>query len=220
MTLQEIIDASRRRMGNFEVPYWWIDTELVAYANAVYNDIALQTRQFIDSGSTTYRVSAVDGTADYALSANIIHINRVLIGDNELAKRTKAEKDQEYPDWRDATEAEPTQYVLDYKKGYITLWPCPDTSYTVDCDVMTWPTTALTTTSMSGQTPAFYSQFHMVMVAGICGYAFLKQGPHTYDPEKSKLNFDLYRQGVEQMKRWLLLYWKNDQTMAPKRGCM
>ena len=36
-TLQEIVDATRYRLNNFEKPYLWLDAELAFYANEYQN---------------------------------------------------------------------------------------------------------------------------------------------------------------------------------------
>ena len=85
MNLQEIVDATRYRLNNYEKPYFWIDSEMVFYANEVINEIAREAKVLKDS--TTASVCEIFTTVnilDYSLAASIIRVNGVKLVTKEL----------------------------------------------------------------------------------------------------------------------------------------
>jgi hypothetical protein len=102
--------------------------------------------------------------------------------------------------WRSADQNEPARFVLDYRTGYLTVYPPPDDSYPIYLSVIRYPLTALTTSSMSAQTPEIDQAYHSAIVDGICYMARLKAGEHTFDPVQSDLYFRIFRNAIAVQK--------------------
>jgi hypothetical protein len=75
MTLQQIIDTTRYRLGNYEPPYHWIDSELVAYCNDILNTFCERTLVLKDSSTTSVcELYANSSNLDYSISSYILYI--------------------------------------------------------------------------------------------------------------------------------------------------
>lgn len=230
MTLQEIIDETRYELNNFTKPYRWQDSELVRHANDAVNTICRDAKLLIDPSTTaTSRVTTVAPvvltyTLDYALSALVIDVLDVVLVASSTDYRTLSKSNYAqmalHASWRLDTATKPTEYLLDYKTGYITFHPAPDAVYTVNLVVVRYPINALTTTTMSSQTPEIDAAYHPLIIEGILSKAFLKPGAETYDKEKAMLHFSAFRNGLASLKRERNLYWGRDlpQTSGPHPG--
>lgn len=295
MTLQEIVNASRRKLNNYEVPYLWIDEELVYYCNEVINTIcreALPVEEQLDED--VCEVYLADGTNLYALSNSIIYVASarliteevmtldtapatawaaadIITGassaktstvvekltdykyvvENRSGKYTKGEilsngtytaqqsssypilsdykaqflkkkemRDIVNPDWKSDTEDEPINYILDYKNGYIAFYPTPDASYIVRLSVYRYPTTAMTTTSMSSQTPTLDAKYHPMIVDGIVAMAFMKHGEQTFNEKMATIYNALFNKQMSDLKRKNLQYRATERTVNLHKGFM
>ena len=298
MTLQEIVDASRDRLGNYEKPWNWLDREIVLYANEAINVLCRDTRILEDSYTGSIcNVHAAAGILDYALSTYIIYVTAAkllssekmtldvaatpaawavdatvtggtstftcnivaalttttytidkrtgeftlgeilsdgtnsadqgaaypVLTDNSsspnlLTKSTSVEMNRYYSGWRSATATQPTKYILDYRHGYITLYPPPDKAYTIVLSVIRYPSAAFSATSMSSQTPEIPTQYHHALLDGIAWQAFLKRGEATYDPQKSDFFYKLFRKQISDMKIQSNMREGNESTNSPLGG--
>jgi len=78
INLQEIIDLTRLRLGNYEPPYYWTDRELVHYCNETINRIAMETGILEDSTTTNVtEIYTEVGTASYQIPSNVDFIRSV-----------------------------------------------------------------------------------------------------------------------------------------------
>ena len=83
-TLQDIIDMTRYRLGNFEKPYLWLDAELTLYANEARNTICRDGRILEDSRTASVcQFSTVVDQLDYTLNSTIIFIRSIKLRDQE-----------------------------------------------------------------------------------------------------------------------------------------
>jgi len=137
----------------------------------------------------------------------------------QLSKRTLVEMNR-ISNWRSGTTGKPTSYLLDYRSGYIALYPAPDAVYTVKLTVIRYPITAFSTTSMSGQTPEIASQYHHALLDGIAWQAFLKRGENTYNPQRSDYYYKLFRKAISDMKITQNMQHANESTMNQHAGFM
>ena len=295
MTLQEIVNASRRKLNNYEVPYLWIDEELVYYCNEVINTIcreALPVEEQLDED--VCEVYLADGTNLYALSNSIIYVASArliteevmtldtapatawaaadtitgassaitstvvekltdykYVVENRSGKYTKGEilsngtytaqqsssypilsdykaqflkkkemRDIVNPDWKSDTEDEPINHILDYKNGYIAFYPTPDASYIVRLSVYRYPTTAMTTTSMSSQTPTLDAKYHPMIVDGIVAMAFMKHGEQTFNEKMATIYNALFNKQMSDLKRKNLQFRATERTVNLHKGFM
>ena len=295
MTLQEIVNASRRKLNNYEVPYLWIDEELVYYCNEVINTICREALVFDEQlDSTACEIITAAGTNNYALDDDVIYVTSVklvtkemitlsdapatawAVGDtitggsststskidskstdlkyiiyNRSGAYTSAEiltngtvtagqdigypivsdyksvylkkkslREMTHPDWQADTANEPIWYLLDYKNGYITLYPTPDDVYTVRLAVNKYPATAMTTTTMSGQTPTIAAKYHPMIVDGIVAMAFMKHGEQTFNEKMATIYAALFNKQMSDLKRKNLQYRAVERTVNLHRGFM
>jgi hypothetical protein len=85
MTLQDIVDASRDALGNYEKPYRYLDREIVLWTNDAMNEIAREARLFVDASTgSACNVHTAANVADYALSGTIVYINSARRYSSEL----------------------------------------------------------------------------------------------------------------------------------------
>jgi hypothetical protein len=135
-----------------------------------------------------------------------------------LRKTTTIEMNRHNSGWRTATSGSPTQFLLDYRYGYISFYPPPDVVYTIVLSVIRYPSAVLSATSMSSQTPEIPSQYHHAIIDGIAWQAFLKTGDNTFNPQKSQTYYKLFYKQVSDMKINSGMYNANDSTIGPRRG--
>lgn len=215
MNLKNIRDFARYRLNDSEKPYHWVDAELNLYANEAEKIIARKTRVLNDS--TTESCCEIDveqGTLDYALDPVVIDIVSAKLSttDLQLTKRDKHYMDKSYPGWRTSTQGEPTVYLLDYQKGYITLYSPPDDDYTLDLTVVRYP---LDDMAQDTDEPEIPVEFHHALVDGICYQAYLKWGDRTYDAAKSKVHLDLFSNAIAEAKVQGVIHQAADETYSP-----
>ena len=218
MKLSEIRDYTRYRLNDYEKPYSWLDAELNLYANEAEKIICRDAKVLEDSTTDSIcNIDVVASTLDYELDETIIWISnaKLTASDFTLTKTTKMDMDRSYPGWRSATAAEPTRYLLDYRHNYITLYPPPDTTYTLNLSVFRYPEDDM---ALDNDEPEIPVQFHHALIDGICYQAYLKWGDRTYDAQKSDIHLKLFRKAISDMKISDGLYKATDSTMGPHGG--
>jgi len=295
MTLQEIVNAARRKLNNYEVPYLWIDEELVYYCNEVINNICREALVFEEQlDSTACEIITADAVNNYALDDDVIYVTSAKVVTKELITLSDAPAadweagdtitggsssvtstidskltDYKYiiynrsgaytaaeiltngtytagqdagypivsdyessylkkksitemvnPDWQADTADEPIWYMLDYKNGYITLYPTPDDVYTIRLGVYKYPATAMTTTSMSSQTPTIAAKYHPMIVDGIVAMAFMKHGEQTFNEKMASIYNALFNKQMSDLKRKNLQYKGLERTVNLHKGFM
>lgn len=295
MTLQEIVNAARRKLNNYEVPYLWIDEELVYYCNEVINTIcreALPLEEQLDEDVCEVYLSS--GANVYALNAAVLYVTSAklvteevmtldtapatdwaatdtitgatsaitstvvekltdytYVVENRSGQYTKGEilsngtytadqsssypilsdyestflkkkemRDITNPDWQSDDSDEPINYILDYKSGYIAFYPTPDACYVVRLSVYRYPTTAMTTTSMSSQTPTLDAKYHPMIVDGIVATAFMKHGEQTFNEKMASIYNALFNKQMSDLKRKNLQFRATERTVNLHKGFM
>jgi hypothetical protein len=77
-SLQDIINQVRYRLGNYEKPYYWLDTELVFYANTLLDQMYTYLKIKRDSSTTSVcQIALSENTYDYPLASSVDSINSV-----------------------------------------------------------------------------------------------------------------------------------------------
>ena len=85
MTLQDVINYARYRLGNYEKPYLWVDAEMVLYANNVIDQFCRETLIIEDSYTGSIcNVALLENVLDYALSEKIIYVEAAKLLSSEL----------------------------------------------------------------------------------------------------------------------------------------
>jgi hypothetical protein len=123
-----------------------------------------------------------------------------------------------YPSWRMSDGDIPTEYLLDYRHGYITFYPPPDGSYLLNMNVLRYPSTDMTTTTMSAQTPEIPAVWHMILIDGIIYQAYNKTGIETYNERKADRHYAMFMKGVSDINRSKIINVSNKQGMTAHDG--
>jgi hypothetical protein len=218
MNLKNIRDYTRYRLNDYEKIHAWLDVELNLYANEAEKIICRDGKVLEDSTTDSIcNIDVEEDTLDYELDETIIYVTNAKLTDSDLSltKKTKMEMDRMYPGWRDADSAEPSTYILDYRHGYITLYPPPDDDYTLNLSVIRYPQDDM---ALDTDEPEIPVQFHHAIIDGICYQAYLKWGDRTYDAQKSDIHLKLFRKAISDMKIHSNMYQGTDATMGPHGG--
>ncbi len=218
MNLKNIRDYARYRLNDYEKPYAYLDAELNLYANEAEKIICRDARLIEDSSTDSIcNIDVEANTLDYALDDTIIYVSsaRITTSDLILTKTTKMDMDTKYPGWRSATATEPTKYLLDYRHGYITLYPKPDADYTLNLSVIRYPEDDM---AQDTDEPEIPPAFHHALIDGICYQAYLKWGDRTYDAKKSEIHLKLFRKAIADMKVNDAMHKATDETMGIHGG--
>jgi len=218
MNLSQIEEYTRYRLNDYEKPHAWRQKEIFLYANEAEKIICRDARVLEDS--TTDSICNIDvaaNTLDYVLNSKIIYVAAAKITSSSatLSKVTKQDKDASYPGWRSATASEPTEYILDYRHGYITLYPKPDAAYTLNLSVFRYPENDM---ALDTDEPEIPEEYHHALVDGICYQAYLKWGERTYDAQKSAVHLQLFRKAIADMKTVNVMLKANEETLSPHGG--
>jgi hypothetical protein len=84
-SFQDIIDMARHRLNNFEVPYYWIDKELVWYANEAINQMCRDANILEDSMTASVcELHTTSGVMDYSIANSIIYVRSAMLVTEEL----------------------------------------------------------------------------------------------------------------------------------------
>ena len=315
MTLQEIIDLTRRRLGDYDLPYDWYDQELVDYANYAIWQTSRNAYLFEDAYTPAIcNITTVADTLDYLLSTSIVELRNIRVtgevgtitqtgsGLSDISVRgsyTHDATDTSYkiyidgaatpdtfkwsddggttwnastvsitslwqelshgifikfaattghtltntwaftisynscqlmtlttikemydaiPSWRMSDSDIPTKYLLDYRQGYISFYTPPDAAYLINMNVLRYPATDMSATSMSAQTPEIPAKFHMVLIDGIMYQAYNKTGIETYNEKKADRHYALFMKGISDINRSKIINVSNKGPMSPHEG--
>ncbi len=315
MNLQEIIDLSRRRLGNYDLPYYWYDQELVDYCNYAIWQVSRSAYMFEDAYTPAIcNITTVANQIDYPLSTSIVELRNIRVtgevgtitqtgvglsdisicgsyvqddvdtnykiqidgaatpdtfkwsddggatwdastvaitgfwqelnngifikfaattghtianawaftisyNSNQLMVLTTVKEMYDViPSWRMSDSDIPTKYLLDYRQGYISFYTPPDTAYLLNMNVLRYPATNMTATSMSAQTPEIPAKFHMVLIDGILYQAYSKTGIETYNERKADRHYALFMKGISDISRNKIINVSNKGPMSPHEG--
>lgn len=198
-------------------------TDISFNLNAGADTIASVTTDFLDAGiagddwititgstSNNYTVQ-VDTVAQYLLTLTTTStaLTTEVAGDSVLIRTLYC--------------GTPTDYTLDYRTGYITLYPCPDEAGKLFLDIKRYPITELTTALVA--IPGTYtipidSHYHQGLVDGICMYAYLKSGPSTFNIDKSRIHEARFYGFKQKLKKDLINLRSPRQPMSASSGAI
>jgi hypothetical protein len=94
----------------------------------------------------------------------------------------------------------PTDFILDYREGYITLSPVPDTAGSLNLHTIRKQLAALTLATLASVTIPIKEEYHYGLIDGILSKAFLKAGPQTFNIEKAKVHAGLFTNLLQKIK--------------------
>lgn len=205
MTVSDFISALRSELDDKPsnaVNRLWSDLELAGYLDEGLNRICRETLVL----KRPYTISVVASTSDYSLDARIVGIDRVQpSGRGPLTKRTTAQMDALYGEWRTHTAGVPRVYIEDTATDAITFYQTPSADEAMTVTAFTLP--LIPVVSDASIAMSMVIELDDVYLEGVrywCLYrAYDKRDVETLRPEKSAENRQRYDRFVDEMKRWL-----------------
>jgi hypothetical protein len=94
----------------------------------------------------------------------------------------------------------PEKYILDYREGYITLYPTPDAAGSMLLHTVRKQLAALTVATLGSVTIPIKEEYHYGLIDGILSKAFLKAGPQTFNIEKATVHAGLFTNLLNKIK--------------------
>jgi len=231
MDLQGGLDLSRRQLNNFEKPYKWQTSELVAYAQEARNIICREVKCLIDS-DTTYTdspclIETEVGVLDYVLSPLVIDIladGVILVVSSTdrriLDKTTRAAAFRTYSGWRNVANMKPTKFMTDYQAGYLTFNAPLDGVYNIELSIVRYPLEDLSASDLDAHLEIPVAYHDALFRWGVGYQACLKPGENTYDPEKSQRYEDKFRKEVARFKAAFNRSNAGNEEAGFHEGCM
>lgn len=224
MTGTQVIAMARSHADDSTVPYKWTDSELVDYLNMALNDIYRLIGVKVDATTTAIvDITIAASTFDYALDSRITEILEAKVdGTTTFLKATTTEYlNAINSDWRSASSTDSVQYYcLDYRSGYITLYPPYDDDGTLSLRVKRFQATPFTTSNLGINAFEINTVYQAELYYGILEHAFLKSGDRTYIPEKSVVYGAKFRQLKEDIARDYIKLKNSERILVagPHRG--
>lgn len=180
MTLRELIDAFRVRAKDAIAPYIWDDTDIAFWLNEADKEAALRGQLIHDettavdaSSIPVCSITLVASTASYAISQNILKIEKVKLSNGtKLTRTSKADLDRGWPTWEAAAAGTP-QYWFENGLNQITLVPKPSAIDTVSLTVKRLPLTPMTMAAANTDTPEVPERYHYALLDWALHYAYL-----------------------------------------------
>lgn len=181
MNLKALIDAMRLRLDDKAQPYLWSKEELTEYINEAHAEAAERARLIYDETGPLTRVTVTAGKAEYALSPDILGIDRVLLvsrGD-VLDRTTREELDCSLSRWP-TIEGLPRMFFE--REKYLRLVPTPAAADTLNLSLWRLPKAELCN---DADCPEIPERFHRRMLDWAYHLAYLKRDSETFSPEKA-----------------------------------
>ncbi len=207
------------------------NTSYVVYCDSAG---ATDTFKWSDDGGTTWEETLVDMTGEYQELNNGIYVKfSATTGHSAddywsftvyytsggmLTRYDQREMYDEYPRWRAADTDEPDRFITDYTHNKVSFYPPPDQPYLVAMRIIRYPSSQLSATSMSSQTPELPTTFHPMIVEGILGRAYMRQGANTYDEKKAAMHQALFNQFLDRLKRNNVILQNHNKNLSPHYG--
>lgn len=232
MTLEKLIEHLGTAFDDNVVPYLWSNEELTEYLNMSIEEWCRLTDANIDSATTAVcQVSITAGTKSYALHDSILKILFAHIS-GESAFLEKMDTNYIFQLWGPdalSTAADdrdtPTYYSLDYRAGYITLWPTPVANGTLLLTVSRLPLTELAYvtpnlpgTPGTGAEPDIPPRYHRDMLAGVKYRAYLKNDADTESLARAKVAEAEWKKVIDKTIVENSLYQYRPRAIMPEYG--
>lgn len=113
----------------------------------------------------------------------------------------------------------PTQYLMDFREGYLTLYPAPSSNCTLILDTIRKQLTPLTSASIASLTDLpIKLEYQLGIVDGIISRAYLKSGPSTFNIEKATVHMGEFRGLWNQINKDNIKKDSKRDIMTPHNG--
>jgi hypothetical protein len=228
MKASEVISTARRWLNDEVEPYKWTTSELIDYLNEAMDIVAQKADALFGSDPSTMTaastIAVVAGTNFYAYDDRILAIDSVKLVTSEkyLDRISFEEAELTYgTGWLSTAAAdrdEPSNYILDYRVGYIYLVACPETSESMILNMRRRQFTPITSALLATTDIPLFGEFHLRMAHGVCWRAFIKGGTATFKPEYAASHKLLFGEVIEDIKRMLLKLLYRRRVIKAKWG--
>lgn len=210
MTLRELITIMRDTLddkGGRKVDWTdttkqsllrWTNEELTRYINAAERETAVRTHSLIESElSSVCKINVVAGTSTYKLHPKILMIENVQLdlGRYPLTEISWRDAQGMKPDWQ-TYEATPSDYMRDWQKGKIRIYPTPLVDDTLRLMTYRLPMSDMTMDNWESDDPEIDEQWQDKMLSWAMHMAYQKDEPNTLDPDKVMFYLQKYESEI------------------------
>lgn len=184
MTLEELIDELRERVGDTGTPPLCTDARATRFANEAEREAARRARLLIDSSSEPCcRIDIEAGEATYSLHPSVIAVRRVRLEGYEpfLQRTSRRDLDQLGSSWLSET-GEVMAYVPDMDTGKIRFYKAPTEAAVAWLQVVRLP---LEEMAQDGDEPEVHARFHEGLVSWMEYRYYSMRDEDARDPAKA-----------------------------------
>ena len=206
MTIDELLDACRKRLQDTAEPYLWSDEEIIEFADDAENEAAERASLLRDTTTAAIcEVDVVAGTAAYLLDARILRVERAKLdlGTVPLSLSSTAAMDRGAGvtprDWRtqslswqsggagagwEQRTGTPALALIDREGSAwkLRLVPIPVVDDTLRLHVIRTPLVPMSTSDGSPEIPV---RLHIRLLDWMVHRAYSKQDAETFDQAKA-----------------------------------
>lgn len=184
MNRSEVIELSRTRLDDTELPYQFSNNDLSSWVDEAVIEASRRARLLLDSSET---IALSSGISEYDLPSGSIFIRRAKITTESmpLAETSYRILDEDLPGWQDAT-GTPSEYFTDMNTGYFSVYPEPDASFTLELVVLREP--------ILGEVIEIPTRFHYGLIDWVCYRAYQVRDADVENRAKSSEHYALFEQ--------------------------
>ena len=182
MNLEELRKDARRRLDDQAAPFLWSNEELDSYINNAEAEAATRAKLLYDT--TTPRVVEIalrQGVPEYALCADVIRIDYIILGSTGRKLRRCYQQDLEEADGRWTISTGRPEAFFEQEKS-IRVYRIPETADLLRLALWRLPLNKLQANS---DVPEIAERHHRKLFDWVCHEAYTRRDSDTYDPEKA-----------------------------------
>ena len=164
MTLQELIEELRERVGDETIPPLVSDARLVKYANEAEREACRRGNLLVDSTTAECcQIALVAGTASYALHSKVIFVRkaRLATAGRFLSRAHRKDMDRLGAEWLSES-GEVEAFVTGMDTGRLRLYRTPSAVDTVHLTVVRLPLADME--DAEADSPEIHERWHMGLV--------------------------------------------------------
>jgi hypothetical protein len=172
-------------------------------------------------------IPIIKDKAEYTLNKYILDIYSIkhTALTQPLVKASEAELDMYYHDWWNATDKYPTYFVLNRKAKELRLVPIPneDDTGSLKLSISRLPIESLlpySPTDSDKEPEDLREEWHQFLVYYMLYMAYSKDDVATYNEKKAATNLVIWENKLDQVKRDILRYEREDRPFVPHPGVL
>lgn len=210
MTYKELLSIVRGELDDVLEPFMWSDSELQRYLLLSLQQAFSDTKTY----EKTFEDITIQADSEYFqctdevlfIKENEVEFdnNSLFLEDPTILRRYKT------------LSGPPRWYYHVPESNLLYLVPSPDEDGTLTFTA----TCTLVDISDLSKPMLGNPRYHLYYVDGVMARAYLKQDSQTYNPQQSKLHYQLFRQSIESIKKDLVRAKYNPRTMGIHEGLL